>query len=97
MANAIVGTLHDHRPGDGRWACRSGICAGVYLAEFGRDELIRGGPVRANVLMGVPSIVVGVFVYALWSCRMGISRGSPGRSRWRSSCCPIVARTPRRC
>jgi phosphate transport system permease protein len=43
-----------------------GMLAGVYLAEFGRES--RFAPaVRflANVLMGIPSIVVGVFVYAL--------------------------------
>jgi phosphate transport system permease protein len=42
-----------------------GICAGVYLAEFGDNWF--GNVVRflADTLTGVPSIVVGVFVYAL--------------------------------
>ncbi|MDT5158309.1 MAG: phosphate transport system permease protein [Acidobacteriota bacterium] len=42
-----------------------GISAGVYLAEFGDNWF--GSVVRflADTLTGVPSIVVGVFVYAL--------------------------------
>ena len=42
-----------------------GVAAGVYLAEFGRGRF--AGLVRfvADTLTGVPSIVTGVFVYAL--------------------------------
>jgi len=65
LANAIVGTLVI----TGLAALMGvpvGMLAGVYLAEFGRES--RFAPaVRflSNVLMGIPSIVVGVFVYAL--------------------------------
>ena len=43
-----------------------GIAAGVYLAEFGRGKLL-GNAVRftADVLNGVPSIVIGISMYAL--------------------------------
>lgn len=43
-----------------------GIAAGVYLAEFGRDSLM-GNAVRftADVLNGVPSIVMGIAIYSL--------------------------------
>jgi phosphate transport system permease protein len=43
-----------------------GIAAGVYLAEYGRGKLL-GNAVRftADVLNGVPSIVVGISMYAL--------------------------------
>lgn len=43
-----------------------GIAAGVYLAEFGRGKFI-GNAVRftADVLNGVPSIVMGIAVYSL--------------------------------
>ena len=43
-----------------------GIAAGVYLAEFGRGRAF-GAAVRftADVLNGVPSIVMGISVYAL--------------------------------
>jgi len=42
-----------------------GILAGIYLAEYGRNRF--GNAVRfcADVLSGIPSIVVGVFVYSL--------------------------------
>ena len=42
-----------------------GIAAGIYLAEFGKNRF--GDVVRfcADVLSGVPSIAVGVFVYTL--------------------------------
>jgi phosphate transport system permease protein len=43
-----------------------GIAAGVYLAEFGQGTLL-GNAVRftADVLNGVPSIVMGISVYSL--------------------------------
>jgi phosphate transport system permease protein len=43
-----------------------GVAAGVYLAEFGRGKML-GNAVRftADVLNGVPSIVVGIAMYAL--------------------------------
>src|SRR5580692_3938110 len=43
-----------------------GIAAGVYLAEFGRGTLLANA-VRftADVLNGVPSIVMGISVYSL--------------------------------
>jgi phosphate transport system permease protein len=42
-----------------------GVLAGVYLAEFGKNRF--GNAVRfcADVLSGVPSIAVGVFVYSM--------------------------------
>ncbi len=43
-----------------------GIAAGVYLAEFGRGRML-GNAIRfvADVLNGVPSIVIGISMYAL--------------------------------
>ena len=43
-----------------------GIAAGVYLAEYGRGTLM-GNAIRftADVLNGVPSIVMGIAIYAL--------------------------------
>jgi phosphate transport system permease protein len=43
-----------------------GIAAGVYLAEFGRGKLLAGAiRFTADVLNGVPSIVMGIAIYAL--------------------------------
>jgi len=43
-----------------------GLLAGVFLAEFGRESLT-ADTIRflSNVLMGMPSIIIGVFVYTL--------------------------------
>jgi phosphate transport system permease protein len=48
-----------------------GILAGVYLAEFGDNRL--GTTVRfsADVMNGIPSITVGIFVYTLVVLSMG--------------------------
>jgi phosphate transport system permease protein len=64
MANAIVGSLLI-------LAIASvigvpfGVGAGIYLAEFGRNRF--GGAIRftADVLNGVPSIVIGIVAYAI--------------------------------
>src|SRR4029078_944273 len=42
-----------------------GICVGVYLSEIGKGKF--GGAVRfiVDTLTGIPSIVTGVFVYAI--------------------------------
>jgi phosphate transport system permease protein len=50
-----------------------GIGAGIYLAEFGRNRM--GGAVRftADVLNGVPSIVMGIVAWAIIVRRIGFS------------------------
>ncbi len=64
MANAIVGTLILIG-----LACVAGvpfgILAGIYLAEYGNNSFGRAVRFGADVLAGVPSIVVGMFVYGL--------------------------------
>ena len=64
MANAIVGTLKLVF-----LACAIGIppgvLAGVYLAEFGHSRFGKVVRFSADVMSGVPSITVGIFVYSL--------------------------------
>jgi phosphate transport system permease protein len=50
-----------------------GIGAAVYLNEYGRSRA--AGIVRflSDVLVGIPSIVTGAFIYALWVTRYGFS------------------------
>lgn len=64
MANAIVGTLKLVG-----LACLLGIppgvLAGVYLAEFGASSFGKVVRFSADVMAGVPSITVGIFVYSL--------------------------------
>ncbi|WP_437727929.1 phosphate ABC transporter permease PstA [Sorangium sp. So ce861] len=64
MGNAVVGTLILVAIG----CCiglPTGILAGIYLAEIGRGKLASAIRFIADVLGGVPSITIGVFVYAL--------------------------------
>jgi phosphate transport system permease protein len=78
MANAIAGTVILVA-----LACvfslPVGIGAGIYLAEYGRSgglaQLIR---FMADVLTGVPSIVVGLFVYAVLVLPLGHFSGLAG-------------------
>jgi phosphate transport system permease protein len=64
MANAIVGTLMLTAIG-AAFAIPIGVVSGIYVAEYRESQL--AGLVRfaADTLNGVPSIVVGVFVYGL--------------------------------
>ncbi len=59
-----------------------GIGAGVYLAEFGSSWY--GNTVRffADTLIGVPSIIVGIFVYTLVVLPMSRQSGFAGVWRW---------------
>lgn len=64
MANAIVGSLMLLGLAS-LVGLPVGILAGVYLAEFGDSRLGRVVRFNADVMTGVPSIVVGLFVYTL--------------------------------
>lgn len=65
MANAITGTLLLITLAS-LWAVPVGVFAGVYLAEFGDHRVATVVRFTADVLTGVPSIVIGVFAYALF-------------------------------
>lgn len=70
MANAIVGTMI--LVGIGALvAVPVGVGAGVYLAEYGRGRFAALVRYTADVLAGVPSIVVGVTAYGLVVVPMG--------------------------
>ncbi|HKO48831.1 MAG TPA: phosphate ABC transporter permease PstA [Polyangiaceae bacterium] len=64
MANALLGTLKLIF-----LACvfgiPPGVLAGVYLAEFGDSRFGKLVRFSADVMSGVPSITVGIFVYSL--------------------------------
>jgi len=93
LANAIVGTL--------LITCMAvligvpiGLAAGVWLAEFGQQsktaEAIR---FAANLLMGTPSIIVGVFVYVVMVMTTGNFSGTAGAVSLAIIMLPVVART----
>ena len=93
MANAIVGTLVITF-----FAALIGIpvgfLGGVYLAEFGRNGRVATS-VRgiANVVMGVPSIIVGVFAYAILVKPFGHYSGIAGSVALAFIMLPVMART----
>jgi len=70
MANAIVGTLMLVAIAS-LIAVPVGVGAGVWLAEFGRGRVAAAVRYTADVMSGVPSIVVGVAAYGLVVVPMG--------------------------
>jgi phosphate transport system permease protein len=70
-----------------------GIASGIYLSEFGGG--VFGGIVRflTDTLTGIPSIVTGVFVYAVLVLRMGHFSALAGGVALALIMIPIVART----
>ncbi len=70
-----------------------GIGAGVYLAEFGKN--FYGNTIRfvADTLIGVPSIIIGIFIYTLIVLPMGRQSGLAGALSLAIIMIPIVART----
>ncbi len=71
-----------------------GLMVGVYLAEFGRETRL-GTAVRfsANVMMGIPSIIVGLFVYTLMVVPMHTFSGWAGAVALAILMLPVIART----
>lgn len=64
MANAIVGTLELVGLA-ALIGIPPGILAGIYLSEFGDSRLGKVVRFAADVMSGIPSITVGLFVYSL--------------------------------
>jgi len=71
-----------------------GMLTGIYLAEYS-SESIAAAPVRfiADVLTGVPSIVVGILGYELLVVPMGHFNGYAGSLALAFIMIPLVART----
>ena len=64
MANAIVGTLLVTSLGS-LMAIPIGVMSGVYMSEYAGTRLSSAVRFAADALNGVPSIVIGVFVYGI--------------------------------
>jgi len=70
-----------------------GIAAGVYVAEFGNNWF--GNTVRfvSDTLIGIPSIIIGIFIFTLVVLPMGRQSGLAGGLALAIIMIPIVART----
>ncbi len=64
MANAIVGTLILIGVA-AALAVPVGVLSGIHLAEYGDSRFAFAARFAADVLNGVPSIVIGIFAYGL--------------------------------
>ena len=93
LANALVGTLLITLLAT-VLGVPVGMLAGIYLGEFGRAHRF-AGVVRflSNLLMGTPSIIVGVFVYTLVVVPAGGFSGYAGAMALAVIMLPVVART----
>jgi phosphate transport system permease protein len=92
MANAIVGTFELMLI-----ACLIGVPigvgAGIYVAEHRGSQLANAVRFAADVMMGVPSIVVGIFAYALVVRPMGGFSALAGSVALATIMIPLVTRT----
>jgi len=71
-----------------------GLFAGVYLAEFGqRGRVATTVRMMSDILMGTPSIIIGVFVYTLLVVPTKRFSGFAGAAALAVIMLPVVART----
>ena len=93
VANALLGTLLMTLDAT-VLAVPPALAGGIYLAEFGKGSKV-ADTLRfcANVMMGLPSILVGLFVYALLVVPTGNFSGLAGTVALAIIMFPVVLRT----
>jgi len=93
LANAIVGSLILVGVGT-LLGTPIGILAGTYLAEFGKRSWLAGATRFLNdVLLSAPSIVIGLFVYAVYVAQVKHFSGLAGSFALGLIVIPVVVRT----
>jgi phosphate transport system permease protein len=93
LANAIVGTIAMTTAAT-LIAVPLGLLSGIYLAEFGQEsKMADQSRFSANVLMGMPSIIVGLFAYAIVVRPLGHFSGYAGTVALAILMIPVVTRT----
>lgn len=70
-----------------------GIAAGVYLSEYGKNWYGKTVRFVADTLIGIPSIIIGIFIYTAVVLPMGRQSGIAGALALAVIIIPIVART----
>ncbi|MDP8992125.1 MAG: phosphate ABC transporter permease PstA [Actinomycetota bacterium] len=92
MGPAVVGTLLTTGAAS-LMAIPLGVMAAVYLNEYGRrNRLASAIRFLSDVMAGVPSIVMGLFLYTVWVLRFGQS-GLAGALALGALMLPIVIRS----
>jgi phosphate transport system permease protein len=92
MGPAVVGTLLITGAAT-VMAVPLGVLGGIYLNEYSaRSHLGRVVRFLAEVMTGVPSIVMGLFIYSIWVLRFGVS-GFAGALALGCLMLPVVIRT----
>ena len=93
IANALLGTALI-TGGAAALAIPPALAAGIGLAEFGHDgrfaALVR---FAVNALMGVPSVIVGLFVYGILVATTGRFSGFAGSAALAILMFPVIVRT----
>jgi phosphate transport system permease protein len=92
MANAIVGTLILTGVG-ACFAIPIGILSGVFVSEYGGSRFASAVRFAADTLNGVPSIVIGVFAYALFVLPFRQFSALAGGAALGIMMIPIITRT----
>ncbi len=93
LANAIIGTVVLTALAT-LIGVPLGLLAGIYLSEFGQNskftETVR---FFSNMLMGTPSIIIGIFIYTLLVLPFGNFSAYAGATALAVMMFPVVART----
>jgi phosphate transport system permease protein len=93
LANAILGTLA-MTVAASVISVPIGLLSGIYLAEFGQESKVADqSRFAANVLMGMPSIIVGLFAYAIVVRPLGHFSGYAGVVSLAILMIPVITRT----
>ncbi|GAA2913725.1 phosphate transport system permease protein [Microbacterium keratanolyticum] len=72
-----------------------GLFTAIYLIEYGRGPLARGITFLVDVMTGIPSIVAGLFIYALFALLLGpgVRMGIMGALSLAVLMIPVVVRS----
>ncbi len=69
-----------------------GVLTAIYLAEYGRGRWSEAVSFFTDVLIGIPTIVTGAFIYSIWVVRFGFS-GFAGSLALAIVMVPLIIRT----
>ncbi len=93
LANAMIGTLLITFLAT-ILGVPMGLLAGIYLSEFGyQSKFSEWVRFFSNILMGTPSIIIGIFVYTILVVPVGHFSGYSGGVALAIIMLPVVART----